>query len=68
MNKNKIIIALSIIIVLLIMGMSIMTYKYLKMKDSAKENLQHYLEVNSQLYKLQHPDAEINSNIDELIK
>lgn len=65
---NKLSKILLVVIFLLVIALSIMTIKFLKMKDSAKENFRLYMETNTELYKTLHPDAEINYDIDEMLK
>ena len=65
---NKLSKILLVVIFLLLIALSIMTIKFFKMKDSAKENFRLYMETNTELYKTLHPDAEINYDIDEMFK
>ena len=65
---NKLSKILLVVIFLLVIALSIMTIKFLKMKDSAKENFRLYMETNTELYKTLHPDAEINYDVDEILK
>lgn len=60
MNKlDKILIC---IIVILVIVLSCITFQYFKMKETAQNNLQDYLNTKQELYLLQHPDATTNEN------
>ena len=65
---NKLSKILLVVILLLVIALSVMTVQYFKMRGSAKENFRLYMETNTELYKTLHPDAEINYDIDEMLK
>ena len=56
---NKLSKFLLVIIIMLVIALGYMINLYNKQKESAKENFKLFIEARNELYKLQHPDAEV---------
>ena len=61
---NKLSKILLVIIVILVIALVYMIHSYIKMKESAKENLKLVYETRDYYYLLLHPDATIDRNYD----